>query len=120
MTYPARKREFLGGDAARQKEFKTMTILDPGALTTARLKVTLALNAAEPQCHHGAQGQPARDPDRTLTAEIATKSLRKAQAAINEAGADNLALVLQGRLIAGDVIDGAGLSAEPKAHPKAL
>jgi hypothetical protein len=39
--------------------------------------------------------------DRTIAAEIAAKSLRKAQAAIREAGADNLALVLQVRLITG-------------------
>jgi hypothetical protein len=43
-----------------------------------------------------------RLPDRTATAEIAAKSLRKAQRAIREAGADNIALVLQGRFIAGD------------------
>ena len=45
-----------------------------------------------------------RLPDRTLTAEIAAKSLRKAQKAIREAGANNIVLVLEGRLIAGDVI----------------
>jgi hypothetical protein len=33
-----------------------------------------------------------------VTAEIASKSLRKIQTAIREAGADNIALVLQGRL----------------------
>ena len=52
-----------------------------------------------------------------MTAEIAAKSLRKAQTAIREAGADNLALVLQGRLT-GDTIAEAGLSAQPKT-PKA-
>jgi hypothetical protein len=35
-----------------------------------------------------------------VTAEIAAKSLCKAQTAIREAGADNLALVLQSRLLA--------------------
>jgi hypothetical protein len=59
-----------------------------------------------------------RLPDRTVTAEIATKSLRKAQTAIRDAGADNIALLLQGRLVAGDVIAEAGLSAQPKT-PKA-
>ena len=38
-------------------------------------------------------------------------------AAIREVGADNTALVLQGRLAAGDVIAEAGLSAQPKAKP---
>jgi hypothetical protein len=41
-------------------------------------------------------------PDRTVTAEIAAKSLCKAQAAIRENGGDNIVLVLQGRLAAGD------------------
>jgi hypothetical protein len=59
-----------------------------------------------------------RVPDRTGTAEIAAKSLRKAQSAI-EAGADNLALVLQGHLVAGDRVAEAGLSALPKVHQKA-
>jgi hypothetical protein len=49
-----------------------------------------------------------RLPDHTITAEIAAKSLRKAQTSIREAGADNIALMLQGPLIAGDVIADAG------------
>ena len=61
-----------------------------------------------------------RLPDRTLTAEIAAKSLRQAQKAIREAGANNIVLVLEGRLIAGDVIAEAGLGAQPRAHPNAL
>ncbi len=53
----------------------------------------------------GARGPAAcslriRLPDRTLTADIAAKSLRKAQTAIRNAGGDNVALVLQGRLTA--------------------
>ena len=59
-----------------------------------------------------------RLPDRTITAEIAAKSLRKAQTAIRETGADNIALVLQGHLVAGDRVAEAGLAAQPKAHPK--
>jgi hypothetical protein len=54
-------------------------------------------------------------PDRKLTADIATKSLRKAQTAIREAGADGVALVLQGCLLEGDIVAEAGLSAQPKA-----
>jgi hypothetical protein len=52
-----------------------------------------------------------RLPDRKLSADIAAKSLRKAQAAIREAGADNVTLILQGCLVAGDIIAEAGLSA---------
>jgi hypothetical protein len=51
--------------------------------------------------HAGPEGKPRitlriRLPYCTVTAEIAAKSLRKAQTAIREAGADNIALVLQG------------------------
>jgi hypothetical protein len=53
-------------------------------------------------------------PGRTVTADIATKSLRKVQTGIREAGADNIAVVLQGHLITGDVIAEAGLTAQPK------
>ena len=56
-----------------------------------------------------------RLPDRIVSAEIAAKSPRKAQTAIREAGVDNIVLLLQGRLIAGDVIAAAGLSAQSKA-----
>ena len=54
-------------------------------------------------------------PDRKLSADIAAKSLRKAQAAIREAGANAIALVLRGCLVDGDVIAEAALSAQPKA-----
>jgi hypothetical protein len=54
-------------------------------------------------------------PDRTVTAEIAVKSLRKAQAAIREIGGDNLVLVPQGRLVADDRIDEAGLAAQAES-----
>jgi hypothetical protein len=40
--------------------------------------------------------------------EFAAKSLRKAQAAIREAGADAIAVVLQGCLVEGDMIAEAG------------
>jgi hypothetical protein len=60
-----------------------------------------------------------RLPDRKLTADIAVKSLRKAQAAIREAGADAIALILQGCLVEGDMIAEAGLSAQHKAAKQA-
>jgi len=95
----------------------------PGMPTAQRLKVTTTLNAAELLAIPAPEGRPRltlriRLPDRTITAEIAAKSLRKAQTAIREADADNIALVLQGRFIAGDRVAEAGLSAQPKA-PKA-
>jgi hypothetical protein len=92
----------------------------PGALTATRLKVTCVLNTAELLAVPAPDGVSRVNlhiqlPDRTVTADIATKSLRKAQVAVRELGADNVALLLQGRLVAGDVIDEAGLSAQPKA-----
>jgi len=92
----------------------------PGTLTAGRLKVTLVLNAAELLAVKAPKDKQRvtlriRLSDRAITAEIAAKSLRKAQTAIRVAGADNIALVLQGRFIAGDVIAEAGLSAQPKA-----
>jgi hypothetical protein len=56
-----------------------------------------------------------RLPDRKLSSDFAAKSLRRAQAAVREAGADAVALILQGCLVEGDVIAEAGLSAQPKA-----
>ena len=91
----------------------------PGMPTAQRLKVTTTLNAAELLAIPAPEGRPRltlriRLPDRTITAEIAAKSLRKAQTAIREADADNIALVLQGRFIAGDRAAEAGLSALPE------
>jgi hypothetical protein len=52
-------------------------------------------------------------PDRKLTASIAAKSLRRAIATIADAGPENVALILQGKLV-GSAIEEAGLSAMPK------
>ena len=84
----------------------------PGTLTTV-------LNATELNAITAPEGKlritlRIRLPDRTVTAEIAAKSLRKAQTAIREVGADNIALVLQGHLVTRDVIAEAGLSAQTK------
>jgi hypothetical protein len=93
----------------------------PGTLSAKKLKVTLVFDAAELSAIPAPAGQPRvtlriRLPERTVTAEIAAKSLRKAQTAIRQAGPDAIALVLQGRLAAGDVIAEAGLSAQPKGR----
>jgi hypothetical protein len=82
----------------------------PGTLTATRLKVTTTLNAAELLAVPVPVGKPRVTlrirllPDRALTAEIAAKSLRRALRAIREAGADDIALVLQGHMTAGDTI----------------
>lgn len=53
--------------------------------------------------------------DRVVSADIAARSVRKAQAAIREWGADGLAVILQRALVAGDRFAEAGLSAQRKA-----
>jgi hypothetical protein len=50
---------------------------------------------------------------RTVAASIAAKSLRRAIATIAETGPENVALILQGKLV-GETIEEAGLSAMPK------
>lgn len=101
-----------------------LTLPPRPTLTANRLKVTLVLDADELLAVHAPDGQPRvrlriRLPDRKLSADIAAKSLRKAQAAIREAGADAIALILQGCLVEGDVIAEAGLSAQLKAAKQA-
>jgi hypothetical protein len=92
----------------------------PGTLTASRLKVTVVLNAAELLRVPAPDGKPRLTlrivlPVRAVTADIAAKSLRKAQAAIRETGDNNVAVILQGHLIAGDVIAEAGLTVQPRA-----
>jgi hypothetical protein len=90
-------------------------------LTARSLKCTLVLNAAE----LAAQADPVGTRvvlavevgGRTLAADIAAKSLRKAKATIAEHGADHVALILQGKLDGNAVME-AGLVAQPKT-PKA-
>ena len=97
----------------------------PGTLTAARLKVTTTLDAAELLAIQAPENRPRavlhiRLPGRVLIAEVTSKSLRRAQATIREAGTDKVAVTLQGSLAAGDAIVEAGLSAQPRtAKPTA-
>jgi hypothetical protein len=89
------------------------------SLSATKLKVTLVLKPAELLAVPTPEGQARvvlqiKLPDRTVKADIATKSLRRAQAAIREAGADNVAIILQGTLATGDILTEAGLSAQPR------
>jgi hypothetical protein len=56
---------------------------------------------------------------RTVTADIATKSVRKAVKQLLEHGAPNVTLILQGTLAANNSIEEAGLVAQAKAQPAA-
>jgi hypothetical protein len=113
---PGARPGHAGSDAAQRGPHPGT----PTTLTASRLNVTAILNAAELFAAMAPKDKPCitmriRLPDRMLIAEIAAKALRKAEIAIREAGADNIALVLQGRLIAGDVIAEAGLSVQRKS-----
>src|SRR5258706_10134111 len=55
---------------------------------------------------------------RTYTADIASKSVRKAVKVLGEHGADNVALLVQGTLL-GNRIEECGLVAQVKARPEA-
>jgi hypothetical protein len=94
-------------------------------LTATKLKVTLVLRGDELLTVPAVEGQArtilkVRVPDRVVSADIATKSLRKAQGALKESGADNVALILQGNLTAGDVVTDAGLVAQVKVRKEAV
>jgi hypothetical protein len=92
-------------------------------LSATKLKVTLILKPAELLAVPAPEGQARvllqiKLPDRTVKADIATKSLRRAQTTIRETGADNVVVILQGALVAGEIVTEAGLSAQPRT-PKA-
>lgn len=91
----------------------------PGRITATRLKVSMLLNPSELVSLAAPEGKPrvvirVTLPGRTVTADVAAKSLRKVQAAIRETGADNVVIVLQGHLVADDKIEEAGLTAQAK------
>lgn len=88
-------------------------------LSAARLKVTTVLNASELLGVAAPDGVPrvvlrVQLPDRTVTADVTAKSVRRAHGGIRESGVDGVAIILQGALAAGDRIADAGLSAQPK------
>jgi hypothetical protein len=56
---------------------------------------------------------------RRLTADFPPRAIRKALATIAEHGADGVACLIQGRLLADSAIADAGLSVQPKTRPAA-
>jgi hypothetical protein len=89
------------------RSLKATAVLDPAALADIEVpnstsKVTLRLAV----------------PGRTLTAELNAKSLRWAVIAINAAGLDGVAVILQGKLEVNNALAEAGIAKQPKA-PKA-
>jgi hypothetical protein len=93
-------------------------------LTGRALKVTVLLDTAAILAQPVPEGRPRiilriKVPDRTVTADIATKSLRRAQATIKEHGIEGCVAMIQGKLIAQDQIAEAGLSVQPKVKAEA-
>ena len=93
-------------------------------LAALALKVTVVLDPGEVAALAVPEGQPRtvlhiKTPDRTVTVDIASKSVRKAQATIAENGAAGVAVIIQGKLVAGDVLAEAGLVAQAKTKPAA-
>ena len=88
-------------------------------LTARSLKLTAVLDPTVVAGIPAPNGQP-RVPvaivcgGRVIRAELNAKSLRKVQAVIAEHGADGVAVVLQGKLLAGDAIAEAGITAQIK------
>jgi hypothetical protein len=90
------------------------------ATITARgpLKVVAVLNSAELLDIEVPDSKPRfvltiRLPDRTVTADLAAKSVRRAIAMVREHGPEAVAAIVQGRL-SGSQIAEAGLSVQPK------
>ena len=70
-------------------------------LTGRTLEETVVLDPAEIAALAVPEGQPRtvlhiRTPDRTVKVDLACKSVRKAQATIQEAGAEGVAVIVQG------------------------
>ena len=94
-------------------------------LTANQLKITVVLRPEELLTIPAPVGTPRivlkiKLPDRTISADIASKSLRRAQTTIRDLGNENVACLLQGNLIANDVISDAGLSVQPKVKKQAV
>jgi hypothetical protein len=92
-------------------------------LTARALKCTLILDPAELAALPDPIGsrvtiQISVAGNRTVTADIAAKSLRKARAVIAEHGADKVALIVQGKLFGDNAVTEAGLVAQLKGPPK--
>ncbi len=92
-------------------------------LTTRAFKVTCTLNPKEV----AALPDPATarvllritDGNRVVTADINSKSVRKAKAAIAEHAPDAAAIIVQGKLV-GEAITEAGLVAQVKVKPQGV
>jgi hypothetical protein len=96
----------------------------PTTLHGRSLKVTVLLDPAEIAALRAPEGQPrtrlqVRAGGRMVTADVNSKSVRKAIATIREYGPDGCVLMLQGKLDHADVIQECGLAAQLKTPKEA-
>lgn len=89
------------------------------------LKVTVILDPASLLAVPVPEGQPRvaltiRLPDRTVSADLNAKSVRKAIGAVREYSPDGCSCIIQGRLLAGDQIAEAGIVVQPKVAKVAV
>jgi hypothetical protein len=101
-----------------------LTVTARSLKCVAVLDATTVLNVECPEGGSARTLLTVRLPDRTLTADLASKSIRKVQAAIDQYGVEGVAVVLQGRLAAGNAGDqlvdaGIAQAKAPKADPAA-
>jgi hypothetical protein len=92
-------------------------------LIAKSIKCTLVLSAAEILSIAVPEGQPRCSvriavAGRTVTADLNAKSVRRAIANIRQAGPDNVACILQGRLDANNALLDAGLAIQLKTKPE--
>lgn len=92
-------------------------------LSGRSIEVTIRLDPVEVGAWPVPEGQPRmklriRAADRHVSADIATKSLRKAAATIRESGPDACIAVVRGKLGPGDAIESCGLVVQLKAQPQ--
>jgi hypothetical protein len=86
------------------KTFKVTCVLDPDLVTNLQVpvgvpRILFAVTAGK----------------LALSGHVAPKGLRRAQARIAELGAENVAVLLQARLVANRRLQEVGISAQPKA-----
>lgn len=86
------------------RALKTTVVLDPSAVG----KVTVPNGVPQVAIQVMVGG-------RIVKANLNAKSLRRAVTRINEIGVEDCAVILQGRLEAGDLLVDAGIAAQPKA-----
>jgi hypothetical protein len=114
-------RSASADEQAAHRQFEQTEVKRSISAVTARsVKVTVGLNAAELMMLDAREGGPSRckftiDFDHgSLRADVASKSIRKAQGIIREHGVENAFCTLQGKLGKGEILE-CGLVAQAKA-----